>query len=105
MASDLHTDRKVADKWDSAAAAHTISESSRPGEHTVEIDLRFRVHPSDDNLLAHPSATHPKCVFSYLTSRVSEPIASGGFTLVVPTAKVPRRSVLPAFIPQLTDTP
>ena len=48
--------------------------------------------------LAHPDSGRS---FPFTTTLLSEPISSGSFTLVVPSSKVPRRTVLPVTSPSL----
>ena len=95
LADDLDDVKQLGDPWHATAARFAYEFSLlAPGEHKVDLQLCFRLYSTHDNTLAHP-VKDGKRVFPFSTTPVSAPIATGGFTLVVPTFKVPRRSILP----------
>ena len=57
--------------------------------------------PTSDTRIQHKDK---RPVWLNVTSLLSEPIATGAFTLVVPATKVPRRTVLPVSNPALSDS-
>ena len=105
LADDLDKPEQLGDEWHRVAALFAYEFSKlAPGEHRVEVNLHFRLAAQDSNLFTHPS--NPKRCFPWRSSPLSAPLASGQFTLVVPTTKVVRRSILPRpLTPALGGTP
>jgi hypothetical protein len=73
-----------------------------PGEHKVEIDLCYRIVSTLDNFDAHDGQNRR---YPERDTTISTPLATGSFTLVVPTKPVERRSILPPRAPKLALPP